>query len=108
MKDITKQTTIAGVKKCVQSLSDRIDRQLGEINERYDGIGRRLNKLSRIEKQENCDHQYLRIEIENDGWIPYKQATCRDCGKVFELGLLRPFKKTIIKLHKTFLKGTIT
>jgi len=66
MKDITKQTTIAGVKKCVQSLSDRIDRQLGEINERYDGIGRRLNKLSRIEKQENCDHQYLRIEIEND------------------------------------------
>ena len=94
MKNVKEQTTLAGVKKAVQSLSDCHNARLSKLED----------ISTKIKKQIICGHRYLRVEIEKDGWIVSWQATCSDCGKRFELGNGWMFKRVIKKIHKTFLK----
>ena len=100
MKDIDKETTVTGLKRAMQGLSDRIDGNFIRIESEL----RRIDeKVDVIKSSEHCEHPYLQIEISKKGFV--FSATCNRCHKEFTLtssGFM--CERAIKKIHKQFLK----
>ncbi len=87
-----KKTTVAGLEKTMYVLGCRVGQIEGDL---------KAAKLSSKRKQ--CKHKYLKIEIENDGYLR-QNATCLDCKKCFSLRKGFDCERAVKKIHKQLLK----
>ena len=84
------KTTVKGLNKAIQSISDKFNLRLQTIEE----------KAEIKEKQRRCEHFWVAVNISPEGYTG--RARCCNCRKVFykEVETKRWYKKGLKKLHK--------
>lgn len=85
------KTTVKGLSKAIQSLHDKFDLRLKNIEE----------KAKVAERQRTCDHTHIKVEVSNTGSV--NDVKCGDCGIVFLDTCIfrtpRELRRTLIKFH---------